>query len=83
VSRVGNGKVSVVLKNNINYILEPHLKIKLFDWNGSLTWYQSFDDQTVTSSNLIIPIYLIKIKCKVIWVFVSFKPKELSLERVC
>ena len=29
-----------------------------------LTWYQSLDDQTVTSLNLTISIYLIKIKHK-------------------
>jgi hypothetical protein len=40
--------------------------VKLLGWDGSLIWYQSLDDQAVTSSNLTIPIYLIKIKHKVI-----------------
>ena len=30
------------------------------DWDGSLIWYQSLDDQVVTNSNLTIPVYLIK-----------------------
>ena len=50
-------------------------------WDDFLTWYQSLDDQMVTSSNLTILIYLIKNKHKVKWVCTSFKLKELSLER--
>jgi hypothetical protein len=46
-------------------------------------WYQSFNDQAVTSSNLTIFIYLIKIKHKVMLTCASFKSKELSLEHVC
>jgi hypothetical protein len=49
-------------------------------WDESLTWYQSLDNQAVTSLNLIISIYLIKIKHKVVWTCVKFKFKELSLE---
>jgi hypothetical protein len=37
-------------------------------WIGFLTWYQSLNDQADTSSNLIISIYLIKFKHKIIWV---------------
>ena len=40
-------------------------------------------DQAVTSSNLTIPFYLIKIKHMILWVCASFKPKRLSLEEVC
>jgi hypothetical protein len=47
-----------------------------------LTWYQSFDDQAVTGSNLTIPIYLIKNKHKVMWTYASFKFKRLSLDGV-
>jgi len=61
---------------------ELHEKL-LLSSNKPLLWYQSLDDQTVTSSNLTIPIYLIKIKHKVKWACASFKPKELSLEGVC
>jgi hypothetical protein len=32
------------------------------DWDDSLIWYQGLNDQAVTSLNLIISIYLIKIK---------------------
>jgi len=71
------------LENNINYIVGSHLTTKLLGWDGSLIWYQSLDDQVVSSLNLTIPIYLIKIKHKVMWVYASFKSKELSLEGVC
>ena len=49
------------------------------NWDGSLTWYQSLDDKAVTSSNLtiLIYIYLIKIKYKVIWTCANFKLKKL------
>jgi hypothetical protein len=40
-------------------------------WDDFLTWYHSLDDQAVTSSNLTIPIYLIKIKHKVMWTYVN------------
>jgi len=53
-------KTLYLLENNINYILKPHLPAQVF----RLNWF--FDDQVITSSNLIIPIYLIKIKHKVI-----------------
>jgi hypothetical protein len=46
----------IMLHNNINYIFEISLK----DWDDSLTWYHSFDNQVITSSNLTIFIYLIK-----------------------
>jgi hypothetical protein len=46
-------------------------------------WYQSLDEQAVTSLNLTILIYLIKIKHNVMWVCASFKSKRLSLEGVC
>jgi hypothetical protein len=48
-----------------------------------LSWYQSLDDQAVTSSNLTIPIYLIKIKHKVMWACANFKFKGLSFEEMC
>jgi hypothetical protein len=41
------------------------------------------DNQVVTSSNLTILIYLIKIKHKMVWTCISFKLKEISLERIC
>ena len=37
----------------------------------------------LTSSNLTILIYLIKIKHKVMWACASFKPKGLSFEGMC
>ena len=69
-------------KNNINYILESH-KFKLLGWICYLIWYQSFDNQAVMSLNLIILIYLIKIKHKVVWIYTSFKPKEFLLKGMC
>jgi hypothetical protein len=56
------------------------VEIKLLSRDSSLIWYQSLDNQTITSSNLTISIYLIKIKHKVKWTHASFKLKELSLE---
>jgi hypothetical protein len=41
-----------------------------------MAWYQSFDDQAVMSSNLTIPIYLIKNYAQ------GNVAKELSLEGV-
>jgi hypothetical protein len=55
---------------------------KLLGWNDSLTWYQSFDNRTVTGLNLIILIYLIKIKYKVTWICASFKIKVFLFERM-
>jgi len=40
------------------------------------------DNQVVTNSNLTILIYLIKIKHKMVWTSISFKLKEISLERI-
>jgi hypothetical protein len=36
-----------LLENNINYILGFQLKAWVFGSDGSLTWYQSLDDQAV------------------------------------
>jgi len=43
-------------------------------------WYQKLNDQAITSSNLTIPIYLIKIKHNIVWVYISFKIKEFLFE---
>jgi hypothetical protein len=51
----------------------------LFGWVGFLISYKNFDDQAVTNSNLSIPVYLIKIKHKVVWVCASFKLKDFHL----
>jgi hypothetical protein len=60
----------MVLKNIINHIL---------GWINSLIWYQRLDDQTVTSSNLIIFIYLIKIKYNVVWSMQVLSLKNFQL----
>jgi len=60
----------MVLENIINHIL---------GWINSLTWYQRLDDQTVTSSNLIIFIYLIKIKYNVVWPMQVLSLKDFQL----
>ena len=52
------------------------------NFDGFLIWYQSLDDQAITSSNLTIIIYLIKIKQNILWTCASFKPKGLSLKGV-
>jgi len=70
-------------ENKKDVIKKNDFTLKYISAEFSLTWYQSLDDQTVTSSNLTIPIYLIKIKHKVMWACTSFKPKGLSLEGVC
>jgi len=54
------------------------LQFKLLSWDDFLIWYQSLDGQAVTSSNLVIFIYLIKIKHKIIQAYVSFKFKKFS-----
>ena len=46
----------LMLENNINHIMGPHLQAWAFRWDDSLTWYQSLVDPTVTSSNLTTPI---------------------------
>jgi hypothetical protein len=63
-----------MLQNDINYILKSYL--------CSLTWYQSFNSQAITSSNLIILIYLIKIKHKIIWIYTNFKFKKFSFKKI-
>jgi len=47
-----------------------------------LIWYQSFNDQVITSSNLTILIYLIKNKHNIIWVCANFKIKGLLFEKL-
>ena len=53
---------------------KKHVECIVFCWNLCAA---------IACSNLTISVYLIKIKYKVIWVCINFKPKEFLLEEMC
>jgi hypothetical protein len=53
-----------MISHYIIYIIFYHSiqKLNFLNWIDFLIWYQSFNNQVITSLNLTISIYLIKIK---------------------
>jgi hypothetical protein len=62
-----------VLPKNLRYWIESFF----------FTWYQNFNNQVITSLNITIFIYLIKIKHKIVRDCTSFKVNEHSIKGVC